>query len=93
MSHYYTIRNRVTGEKSLVLARGRGEALAGFARRRLEVTFTSQQELLDLTRAGVLVLDLVTKADGPAPAQAPPDGQRALQDPHAPSTPLTNACA
>lgn len=61
--HYYTIRNRVTGEKSLVRARGRGAALAGFARRRLDVQFTTQQELLDLTRAGVPVLDLTMNAD------------------------------
>lgn len=63
MTHYYTIRNRVTGEKSLVRARGRGAALAGFARRRLDVTFTTQQELLDLTQAGVPVLDLTATAD------------------------------
>lgn len=61
--HYYTIRNRVTSEKSLVRARGRGAALAGFARRRLDVTFTTQQELLDLTRAGVPVLDLTTNPE------------------------------
>lgn len=71
MSHYYTIRNRITNEKSLVLARGRGAALAGFAKRRLDVSFTSQQELLDLTSAGVPVLDLTTET---APSAVPVSG-------------------
>lgn len=56
--HYYTVRNRVTGDKSLVRSTGRTRALNGFAKRRLEVTLTSQQELLDLHSAGVNVLDL-----------------------------------
>lgn len=71
MSHYYTIRNRVTGEKSLVRAAGRGAALNGFARRRLDVTFTGQQELLDLTNAGVSILDLTTEAAADSPATDP----------------------
>jgi hypothetical protein len=54
--HYYTIRNIVTGEKSLVHAPSRGRARSGFANIRFEVTLTGQQELLDLTKAQVSVL-------------------------------------
>lgn len=57
-THYYTVRNKVTGEKALVHAKNRSHAERGFFARRFEVELTSQHELLTLTAAGITPMDL-----------------------------------
>lgn len=72
-THYYTVRNKVTGEKALVHAKNRSHAERGFFARRFEVELTSQHELLTLTAAGITPMDL-TKAQVPPAAPPAQDG-------------------
>lgn len=89
MSHYYTLTNRITKERTLVHANSRAHAIRGFAERRLCVEFTAQHELVELIHAGVGVLDLIAV---PASSGAPLAQTSTSVDSAGASAPPANAC-
>lgn len=78
-THYYTIKNKITGEPTLVHAKNRARAERGFFERRFATELTSQHDLVKFIDAGVAVLDL-TKAEPPSTSNASVDRQRGPVD-------------
>lgn len=67
--HYYTIRNVLTGEPTLVRAKNQAQGARGFFDLRFSMELTSQEDLVKFARAGVVELDLTSGVKSVSAAQ------------------------